>query len=281
MAGFASSVSNSVDCVYANNADFSGNSIPADTNGLQTNGQLWIGSTAVNAGNTHINVGSITSPNGTLTIGYASPNITIDLVGGSTGIDSIAVQAGTTPITPTAAGLVTINGSVLAQGTGAAVRTFGNSANTFTTQVQIANKLAATDATQTQLGLSVYDSASFSVDANGFVTMAGGSGFTWSDKSGTFTAAKNNGYFITGTATANLPASPSNGDSIKFFVDHASQVLTIQASGTQIIRLSTAVTAAAGTAVSTAQGDSVELVYRITNTAWEAVGGFSGVWTLT
>ncbi len=44
---------------------------------MTTNGQLWIGSTALKVGGTHINVGSITSPLGTLTIGYSSPNITI------------------------------------------------------------------------------------------------------------------------------------------------------------------------------------------------------------
>ena len=104
-----------------------------------------------------------------------------------------------------------------------------------------------------------------------------GTGFTWSDISGAFSALNGNGYFITGTSTATLPASPSNGDTIEFFVDHASQVLTIQATGTQIIRMGTVVSAAAGSAVSTQRGDSVELVYRSTNTCWQAVD-FVGTW---
>jgi len=111
--------------------------------------------------------------------------------------------------------------------------------------------------------------------------MAGGGGFTWNDVSGAFSPFKNNGYFVTGTATGTLPASPAQGDTIKFFVDHASKVLTIDAPGTQIIRMGSAVTAAGGTAVSTAQGDSVELTYRSSDTCWCAIAGFSGVWNLT
>ena len=112
------------------------------------------------------------------------------------------------------------------------------------------------------------------------ISLSGG-GFTWNDVSGAFSPVKNNGYFITGTATGNLPATPLQGDTIKFFVDHPSQVLTIDAPGTQIIRMGSAVTAAGGTAVSTAQGDSVELTYRASDTCWCAIAGFSGIWILT
>lgn len=172
--------------IYAGNCDFSGDVAPEEANGLYTNGQLWIGTTEVNAGGTHINVGTITSPDSSITIGYDSPNITL----------------------------------------------------------------------QANSGL-----------------------FTWFDISGTFTAVKNRGYFITGTATANLPASPSQGDTIKFFVDSATQFLTIDAPGTQIIRLGSSVTSAGGTIVSTQQGDSLELVYRASNNCWEAVCGSIGNWT--
>jgi len=65
---------------------------------ITTNGQLIIGSTALNAGGTHLNIGNITSPLGTLTIGYSSPNITIEIAGGGValqhlkGNDGIAVN---------------------------------------------------------------------------------------------------------------------------------------------------------------------------------------------
>jgi hypothetical protein len=103
---------------------------------------------------------------------------------------------------------------------------------------------------------------------------------TWNDVSGAFSPIKSNGYFVTATATGTLPASPSQGDTIEFFVD-TTQILTIQASGSQIIRFGSAVTAAGGTAVSTARGDSVKLVYRTSGTCWCAIGGVVGTWTLT
>lgn len=73
MAGFAN------DIVYANNGDFSiaGSSKGQAANGLLTNGQMWIGTTSTNVGGTHINVGTLTSPDSSITIGYSSPNITL------------------------------------------------------------------------------------------------------------------------------------------------------------------------------------------------------------
>jgi hypothetical protein len=91
------------DVVYAKNADFSqaDNQAVSEANGLATNGQMWIGTTAVNAGGTHINVGAITSPLGSLSVGYVSPNITLDIAGGGTFVQSISGGPGVT-ITGTA-----------------------------------------------------------------------------------------------------------------------------------------------------------------------------------
>ena len=107
-----------------------------------------------------------------------------------------------------------------------------------------------------------------------------GGGFVWNDVAGAFSPLAQNGYFVTATATGTLPASPSQGDTIKFFVD-TTQLLTIKASGTQIIRLGSLVSSAGGTFVSTLQGDSVELTYRASDTCWCAIAGFTGTWTLT
>lgn len=86
------------------NADFTQvdgpNPQSGEVNGLVTNGKLWIGSTAVNVGGTHINVGSLTSPGNTINIGYTSPNITLDVMGGGA-ITSITGGPGIT-ITGTA-----------------------------------------------------------------------------------------------------------------------------------------------------------------------------------
>ena len=67
------------DVVFAKNGDFTtaDNQNVSESNGLITNGQLWIGSTALNAGGTHVNVGTLTSPGASISIGYASPNITL------------------------------------------------------------------------------------------------------------------------------------------------------------------------------------------------------------
>jgi hypothetical protein len=115
-------------------------------------------------------------------------------------------------------------------------------------------------------------------NASNSITIAvTGSGFTWSDTSGAFSPLKENGYFITGTATGTLPASPTQGDTIEFFVD-TTQILTIQAAGSQIIRLGQIVSSAGGTMTSTLQGDSVRLTYRASDTCWCCIGGHEGVW---
>src|SRR5580692_2055097 len=341
--------------MYALNVDFTGNSLTSGSAQVTANGQLLIG----NATSPQIRVGTLTSPSGSITIGYSAPNITLDVSAGGVVVEKFALQSGTTPVSPLA-GIVTFNGAavaagtkpVLTNGTGAntmqlqvqrsqalaatdatkvglsnfssaqftvdangfvnlkgsttnsgilgvhpnatsgagtdptvadasgnisilggtvaagtnPVRTVATAANSLTTQVQISQAIASTDATK--IGLAAFNSANFTVDANGFVSLTS-SGFTWSETSGAFNAAKNNGYFITAAATATLPASLAEGDTIDFSVDTASN-LTITANTGQTIRLGTTVTAAAGTAVNTQRGDAIQLVYKSTGTVWMA-----------
>ena len=96
----------------------------------------------------------------------------VQLAGGGLAIDSIGTQTGTNPIVPTVAGLVTINGAVVAAGTNP-LRSNGTGANTMALEAQISQAIASTDATK--IGLSNFDSALFSVDANGFVSLNVGS----------------------------------------------------------------------------------------------------------
>jgi len=118
-------------------------------------------------------------------------------------------------------------------------------------------------------------------NAAGSITVAAESGgFSWSDASGAFSPLKENGYFITATATGTLPASPAQGDVIQFVVIHASQLLTIQAAGSQIIQIGNTASSAGGTSVSTQQGDAVELVYRSSDVTWWGVDSTGG-WDLT
>ena len=90
MAGFTN------DVVYAKNGDFSqAASVKGQlSNGLLTNGQMWIGTTTPNVGGTNINVGTITSPDSSVTIGYSSPNITLEVAGGTSTIKTITGNTG-------------------------------------------------------------------------------------------------------------------------------------------------------------------------------------------
>lgn len=291
----------------------------------------------------------------------ANHRIIFGLTGGSEAIDSIAVQTGTSPVVPTIAGLVTINGAVVAAGTHP-VRTDGTGPNTLAVEVQTSQAIASTNATNiglsafnstfftvdangfvsvsgtglgqtitgntggalsptagnwnifgastaagtspvitsgtgstlnvnvqksqaiastnaSNVGLAAFNSLEFTVDANGFVSLSGASGFNWSDKSTSFLAVSNNGYFCTATLTATLPAAPNNGDEISIYVD-AVATITITANTGQTLHVGSVTSASAGTAVNTLAGDAMTFVYRSTNTQWVALN-FVGNWVVT
>lgn len=118
--------------------------------------------------------------------------------------------------------------------------------------------------------------------SGGIITIAAtGSEVAWTDKAVSFNVVSGNGYFITATATATLPASPSQGNVISFAVDAAATTLTIQANTGQFIRIGTAISASAGIATNNARGDSVTFVYRSSDTSWIAVTAPQGTWTVT
>lgn len=263
--------------VYADNVDFTGT---GRTNTIKTNGQLLIGATVANAGGNHINVGQITSPLGTITIGFSSPNITLDLSGGAVAIEKIAVQTGTSPIVPSA-GIVTINGAVVAAGINP-VRTDGTGANTLAVEVQTSQAIAAADATK--IGLSNFNSAHFSVAATGFVSLASG-GFTWTDvTSSTQALLAQNGYLTDRGAgvTYTLPASGAIGDTIKIVGKLGLATITPNANQQILIGSSSGAVGVTGTAVSNNVGDCIELICITSgaSTVWRA-DSVVGTWTLT
>jgi len=250
MAGFEN------DIVFALNGDFTqaDNQAPVEANGLVTDGDLWIGSTALNAGSTHINVGNITSPGGSITVGYSSPNITIDVAGGGTAIEQITVDnstvPGTNPVLPLTGNVTITGGQVSNASLANVIQTHSVAANSFAIQIQRATTAAATDSTKN--GVSHFNSAQFTVDANGFVSTSGtgvpntitgdsggalspaagnwnvlglsgsktsGSGSTLTVKSPPFsqvdasaTSSLNTGEFVTAAVTRTLPASVGLAD---------------------------------------------------------------------
>lgn len=153
----------------------------------------------------------------------------VQLAGGGTAIDQIAVDAstppGTNPVVPDGTGQVTITGAQVATGTVGAnvIRTNSTAANTLAIEIQRTTTAAATDSTLN--GVCHFDSASFSVDANGFVTLGSSAGVSLSpyivgatnsdftsiqdaidqaESDGASNAAPANIYIKAGTYTENL-----------------------------------------------------------------------------
>jgi hypothetical protein len=117
------------DTVYANNADFSkaGAGGGSPLNGLQLNGQLWIGNTLVNPGGTHVTVGFITSSGGSLTVSNNAGNINLEVTGGGTVTETLTGNSGG-PVSPLLANINTVgSGSITIAG--------NPGTNTLTTQL--------------------------------------------------------------------------------------------------------------------------------------------------
>jgi hypothetical protein len=147
---------------------------PITTVGPLTNGQLAIGSTGSNPV-----AANLTSTGGSITITNGAGTINLETAGGSGAITQVGVDAstppGTNPVVPTGAGLITVTGAQAAAGTIAnAIRTNSLAANTYTVQIQRASAVVASDATKN--GIAHFKNTDFAVDANGFVSLTGGSG---------------------------------------------------------------------------------------------------------
>lgn len=115
-----------------------------------------------------------------------SNKLTLSLPGGGGAVDSFTVQAvtapGVTPVTPTAAGVVTVSGAVVANHS-VPLETRSRALNAYNMEVQYATTAAATDGTKS--GVAHFDSARFSADASGFIGLNGsGVGQTLTAQSG-------------------------------------------------------------------------------------------------
>lgn len=242
----------------------------------------------------------------------------VQLNGGGIAATAFDVQAntapGTDPVVPTAAGVVVINGAAVANHS-VVLETRSRAANAYNLEVQYATSAAATDATKS--GVAHFDSAAFSVDANGFVTASttglgktitgdsggalsptannwnilGGPGVTTTGSGSTLTInsvvftdttaatlAVDNGYNATAAGTYNMPATAAQGEMIIVFCDTAGAVV-LDCPALNFIRVGNQITSSGGTATSTQIGDSLTLRYRLSSLTWEATSVI-GNWTI-
>lgn len=147
----------------------------------------------------------------------------VSLVGGgaspavvSETVDTFTAPAVTAVVAASATGDIRARGASVAAGTNP-VRTNSHAANEFTTEVQISQAVAATDATK--IGLANFDSAAFTVDANGFVQLAVaalmGSSYPGLPNNLAFSKAANTTTFTGFDGTALSAANPAN-----FWINH-------------------------------------------------------------
>lgn len=164
---------------------------------LALDGQLIIGSTAGAPA-----AATLTAGTG-ITITNASNGITIAANGSVIG-ETITGQSGGA-LSPTA-GNWNIYGGTSVPGTSPVVTS--GSGSTLTTNVQRSQAIAAADTTK--VGLSNFDSASFAVDANGFVTLLGpGAGLTLTGNSGGALSPTANNFNVLGTGSITIAGSGS------------------------------------------------------------------------
>jgi len=96
------------------------------------------------------------------------------------------------------------------------------------------------------------------------------------DEAMSFSAVAGNAYYVSDSATASLPSSPSQGDEIQFICGDTAVV--IQADGTDLIQLGNQTSTAGGTLTNVAIGDCITLKFQETSTTWWGVSSV-GNWT--
>jgi hypothetical protein len=179
-------------------------------------------------------------------------------------------------LSPTA-GNWNILGTSTASGT-TPVQTAG-SGSTLTVQVQKAQAIASTNATN--VGLAAFNSTQFTVDANGFVTLSA-TGVTWTDvTSATQAMAVNSGYTSNDGATLvtfTLPATAAYGTLIQV-VGKASGLWTIAQNAGQTIHfgITNTTTGITGSLSSTKQYDVAYLLCTIANTDFTVVNSIGNL----
>lgn len=189
-----------------------------------SNGQMVIGSTGVSPA-----VGTITSTGNTLTVTTGPGTLNLEVNGSVVG-ETITGNSGGA-LSPTAGNWNILGASAAA---GSAPVTTSGSVSTLTVKVQTAQAIASTDATK--IGLAAFDSADFTVDANGFVSAAG-TGFikTITGNSGGAEVPLANNFNILGTGSITVAGS-ANTETVQLtgLTNHAIQIGAGTATLTQL-----------------------------------------------
>lgn len=199
-------------------------------------------------------------------------------IGGLPGqVEKIAVDAstppGTDPVDPDASQTITVTGGQVATGVIGTnvIRTNSLAASTYTIEIQRSTAVSATDLAVN--GVCHFDSADFTVDANGFVQLSGSSGFIWNEISvvGPTSMVTNNGYVANnaGLVTLTLPITAAFGTVIRVSGKGAGG-WSIAQNASQSIRVSgsTSTVGVGGSVASTNQNDCIELLCITANTTW-------------
>lgn len=171
------------------NVNFSGTYVTATSVPVQTNGtaadtvKLEVQLASENAFSNPVNAGLASFDSAAFNVDASG---FVQLVGSGIPSTSFDVQAntapGTDPVIPDGSGIVTVNGAAVANHS-VVLETRSRAANTYNIEVQYATTSAATDATKS--GVCHFDSTDFTVDASGFVALAGaGAGQTITGNSG-------------------------------------------------------------------------------------------------
>lgn len=189
--------------------------------------------------------------------------------------------------------------------------------DTLDINIQISQAVAASDVTT--IGLSNFNSAQFTVDANGFVSASGtgiattitgdngialspvannwnilgrsgsktsGSGSTltinsppYADQGGSTSVTLNSGSFATAAITLTTPVTAGLLNGDLLEFVATNGVLVIQLAATQVAHIGSLNTSVAGTMTSTLTGDSVSLRYQASTNDWWATSVI-GTWVM-
>lgn len=236
------------------------------------NGQILISGVGVDP-----KFSTLTSLDGSISFTTGINALDLSVAGGTTVGKTITGNSGGA-LSPTAGNWNILAATVAA---GTTPITTSGAVSTLTINVQKSQAIASTDATK--IGLSNFNSSYFTVDANGFVSLANASGFPWTDVTGaTQTLAVNNGYVTDhANVTYTLPSTAVLGDTIKIVGKVGLATITPNANQQLLFGSASGTVGATGTAVATNAGDCVELICVTSgaSTVWRAAN-FVGNWTI-